>query len=133
MREKHTETVLVVDDVPDWRETCSDILGDEGYKVLTASSATEALKVLEENPVDLVVTDMTMPGMSGLELVAKIQGSEHGCGIILITGFPTIETAIQALKAGASDYLLKPFSPEQLLHAVNNALNKSRLSRENQF
>ncbi|OFZ17774.1 MAG: hypothetical protein A2X94_04190 [Bdellovibrionales bacterium GWB1_55_8] len=133
MAEKRTETILVVDDEPDWLETCSDILGDEGYTVLTASSAPQALKTLEGQSVDLVVTDMTMPQMSGLELISRIRQAEHGCGIILITGFPTVETAISALKAGASDYLLKPFSPEQLLHAVNSALDKSRLSRENQF
>ncbi|HAR44268.1 MAG TPA: hypothetical protein DCS07_16820 [Bdellovibrionales bacterium] len=133
MPEKTNETILIVDDIADWRDTCSDILGDEGFKVLTASSAMEALKILDERSVDLVVTDMTMPQMSGIELIQKIRERDHGCGIILVTGFPTVETAITALKSGASDYLLKPFSPEQLLHSVNNALDKSRLARENQF
>ncbi|HLE01180.1 MAG TPA: sigma-54 dependent transcriptional regulator [Bdellovibrionota bacterium] len=127
------ETILVVDDVPDWLDTCSDILGDQGYKILTAASALAALKILEDQPIDLVVTDMTMPEMSGLELVRRIREADRGCGIILMTGYPTVETAVTALKGGASDYLVKPFTPEQLLHSVGSTLDKTRLMRENQF
>ncbi len=127
------ETILIVDDIPDWLETCSDILGDQGYQILTTSSSLEAVKILEQRSVDLVITDLTMPDMNGVELVKHVQARAQGCAVIVITGYPTVDTAITALKAGASDYLLKPFSPEQLTFSVRSALDKNRLRRENQF
>lgn len=133
MSDAVNETVLVIDDVSDWLDTCADILGDEGYRVLTSAKSTSALRIIEEQTIDLVVTDLTMPEMNGIELLRHIQEKSPGCNVILITGFPTIETAIEALKAGASDYLLKPFTPEQLVHAVRSALDKSRLRRENHY
>lgn len=127
------EIILVVDDSIDWIETCKDILQDRNYKILTADSVDLALSILNTTTVDLVLTDFNMPGKNGLELVQKINEIELGCAVILMTAFPSIESAITTLKSGAFDYLIKPFAPEQLLTAVRNALDRSALARENQF
>lgn len=133
MTEYTKETILIVDDMPDWLETCSDVLSDQGYQILTTSSSLEALNMLEKQSIDLVITDLTMPDLSGVELVKHIHLKGLGCAVVLMTGYPTVETAITVLKAGASDYLLKPFAPDQLTFSVRSALDKNRLRRENQF
>ena len=127
------ETLLIVDDSQDWVDTCADMLADQGYNVLTANSVEKALRILESAPVDLVLTDLSMPGQDGLDLIKKIYEIDLGCGIVLMTAYPTVESAIKTLKLGALDYLIKPFSPEQLLASVQNGLDRSALRRENQF
>ncbi len=126
-----TNTILIVDDEPFFRRFYADLLGTCGYRVETVVSAEEALKRVDEGGVDLLLTDMVMPGMSGLELLRRVRLIENAPEVIVVTGHGTIETAVQALKAGARDYLVKPFQPEQLRHTVHTCLEQRRLLNEN--
>ena len=117
-----SDAVLVVDDEPRIRRIVELALADRGYRVLTASSAEEADEVLAGTPVDAVVTDLQLPGRSGLELMADIHRVRPTLPVILITAFGTVETAVEALKAGAYDYVLKPFSVDELEALVAAAL-----------
>lgn len=117
-----SDAVLVVDDEPRIRRIMEMALGDRGYRVLTASSAEEADEILLSNAVDAVVTDLQLPGRSGLELLGDIRRARPGLPVILITAFGTVETAVEALKAGAFDYVLKPFSVDELEALVAGAL-----------
>ncbi len=124
-------TILVVDDDAFFRHQYGDILGEAGYRVLTAASAEEALDVLEDESLDVVLTDMVLPGKSGLDLLRVIKRRQSPPEVILVTGHATVETAINALKTGARDYLVKPFDPEVLLHDVHTCLEQRRLLNEN--
>jgi two-component system, NtrC family, response regulator AtoC len=118
-----TETVLVVDDEPRIRRIVEMALGDRGYRVLTAPSAEAAQEILEKDTVDIVVTDLQLPGRSGLDLLSTVRASRLEVPVILITAFGTVESAVEAIKAGAYDYVLKPFSVEELEALVARALD----------
>jgi len=124
-------TVLVVDDDAFFRHQYGNILSDAGYRVLTAASAEEALDILPGEAIDVMLTDMVLPGASGLELLREVRRRESPPEVILVTGHATIETAINALKTGARDYLVKPFDPEVLLHDVHTSIEQRRLLNEN--
>jgi len=126
-------TILIVDDGPDWLDTCRDILSDHDFNVLTATSGKDVIKIIRDNFVDVIITDLVMPEIGGLEIIEKIMALKEGHSCILMTSFPSIESAIPALKSGAADYLIKPFTPEQLLHSVRSVLKKDRLARDNRF
>jgi DNA-binding NtrC family response regulator len=117
-----SERVLVVDDEPHIRRIVEMALGDRGYDVLTASTAEDAAELLSEQSVDVVVTDLQLPGRSGMELLADLRTRRPGTPVILITAFGTVETAVEAIKAGAYDYVLKPFSVDELESLVAGAL-----------
>jgi len=117
------ETILVVDDEPRIRRIVEMALGDRGYHVLTASSAEDATEVLDREAVDVVVTDLQLPGRSGLDLLADTRRDRPGVPVILITAYGTVESAVEAIKAGAFDYVLKPFSVEELETLVERALD----------
>lgn len=117
-----SETVLVVDDEPRIRRIVEMALGDRGYRVLTAASAEDAADVLARESVDTVVTDLQLPGRSGLDFLADVRTSHPDLPVILITAFGTVETAVEAIKAGAFDYVLKPFSVDELEALVAEAL-----------
>ncbi len=123
--------ILVVDDEKIVRESLFNWFEDEGYDVDTAFDAEDALKKFEEGKYDLVLLDMKMPGMSGLDLLIKIKEIDQACIVILITAFASVSTAIQALKQGAYDYITKPVDPDELNHLVKNALNQKTLKDEN--
>jgi diguanylate cyclase (GGDEF)-like protein len=135
----HTETnymskptILVVDDEVFFRRLFTDILTEEDlYQVETANSGDEALERLASGGIDVVLTDMVMPGTCGLELVRRTRALDNPPEIILATGNATVESAIQALKSGAKDYLLKPCNPEQLRHIIHSCLEQRRLLDEN--
>jgi two-component system, NtrC family, response regulator HydG len=116
--------LLVVDDAADTREVLQRNLKTKGYQVFTAASVAEAIRVLESTVVDLVITDLKMPGASGMDLVRHIRENYRDVEVMMITGYPTIEGAVQALKIGAEDFLSKPFTQEELLKAVERALAK---------
>ncbi len=118
------ESILVVDDVPETLEVLRRNLESEGYRVFTASGLGEALAVLEATPVDLVITDYKMPKASGLDLVRHVRENLPGTEVVMITGYASIEGAIQAIKNGAEEYLPKPFTEEELFTAVRRALEK---------
>jgi DNA-binding NtrC family response regulator len=116
--------VLVVDDSPDTVEVVRRNLAANGYEVLAASSVPEAIGVLDGPPVDLVITDLRMPRVGGLELVRHVRENTRHTEIIVITGYPSIDGAVQAVKTGAEEYLPKPFTGGELLAAVDRALAK---------
>ncbi len=118
------ENILVVDDSPDTLEVLQRNLEFKGYHVFTAPGAVEAIKILESIPMDLVITDLKMPEVDGLSLVRHIQENFKDTEVMMITGYPSIEGAIEAVKSGAEEYLAKPFTDEELFSAVKHVLDK---------
>jgi DNA-binding NtrC family response regulator len=118
--------ILVVDDSPSTLEVLRRNLMDGGHTVVTASGAADALALLSFTPVDLVLTDLKMPGMSGLDLVRHVRENLKETEIVVITGYATIGGAVEALRTGAEDYLAKPFTDLELYEAVGRALKKLR-------
>lgn len=116
--------ILVVDDAPGTLEILQRNLAAQGYRVLTAPGAPEAIRIAEATPVDLVVTDLKMPRVSGLDLVRHVRENLKDTEVIVITGYPSIEGAVTAVKTGAEEYLAKPFTDEELFSAVKRALAK---------
>ncbi len=114
--------ILVVDDEESLREICKDALRDEGYQVLQAENGQEALNVISSNEIDLVISDLRMPEMSGLELLEKINDKQLDIDFLVMTGFATIETAVECMKMGAADYLPKPFNINHLLVKVSKVV-----------
>jgi two-component system, NtrC family, response regulator HydG len=118
------QSVLVVDDVPETVEVIERNLAAEGYRVFTAPGVAEALAILESTPVDLTITDFKMPKLSGLDLVRHVRENYKDMEVIMITGYPSVGGAVQAVKGGAEEYLAKPFTDAELLAAVRRALEK---------
>ena len=123
--------VLVVDDEQVIREILSDFLLMEGYQVLTAANGRVALDVLAHHAVHLVLSDLKMPEMGGLELLEGIRDRYPEVVTLIMTGYGTVETAIEAMKRGAFDYVLKPFKVEEVVHTVRRGLEQQRLRAEN--
>lgn len=127
-----TATLLIIDDEESIRDSLSGILEDEGFNTLTASSAEEGLEMLGQFDVDLVLLDIWMPGMDGMEALEKIIASSD-IPVIMISGHGTIETAVQATRKGAFDFIEKPLSYDKTILSINNALHVARLERENRI
>ena len=123
--------ILVVDDERVIREILAEFLSLEGFSVHTVEDGEKALTELRLRPYDLLITDLKMPRLSGLQLLEKIEAERLGVLTVLMTGFGTVETAIEAMKKGAYDYLLKPFKVEEVIHVVERALYRQRLQTEN--
>lgn len=123
--------VLIVDDEFSVRDSLSNWFNKDGYRVGTAANATEALRRLQEAEWDVVLLDIKMPGMDGLELQRRIKQLETGAAVIMITAYASVETAVQALKEGAFDYITKPIDPDELSHLVRKAVEQKRLRAEN--
>jgi two-component system, NtrC family, response regulator HydG len=119
--------LLVVDDAPDTLEIIKRNLVAAGFQVFTAPGVAEALEILDRTAVDLVITDLKMPKISGLDLVRHVRENLRDTEVVMITGYPTIGSAVEAIKNGAEDYLTKPFTDEELLAAVQKALDKLSL------
>ena len=126
------EKILIVDDALDTLEVLSRNLKNHGYLVFAARSVPDAVKVLESEPVDLVVTDLKMPKVSGLDLVRHVRENLPDTEVMMITGYATVEGAVEAVKTGAEEYLTKPFTDEELLSAVGRSLDKLRRRRAQQ-
>ncbi|MFO8070373.1 MAG: response regulator [Polyangia bacterium] len=126
-----TPRVLVVDDEKVIREILADFLTLEGFKVTTAPDGVTAMERLDEERFNLVISDLKMPNMGGLELLENIQSQHEGVLTVIMTGFGTVETAIEAMKKGAYDYILKPFKVEEVVHIVQRGIEKQRLISEN--
>ena len=118
------ESILVVDDARATLEVIQRNLAAEGYRVFTSESVAQALQLLTEHPVDLVITDLKMPGASGLELVRHVRDNLRDTQVMMITGYASVEGAVEAVKAGAEEYLAKPFTDEELIGAVGRAIEK---------
>jgi DNA-binding NtrC family response regulator len=126
------ERILVVDDEKIVRESLFHWFQEEGYQVDTAEDGETALRIFDKNKFDLLLVDMKMPGMSGLELLSKVKEIDKDTIVILITAFASVPTAIKALKDGAYDYVTKPVDPDELEHLVKKALEQKSLRVENE-
>jgi two-component system response regulator HydG len=126
-------SILIVDDEQVVRDSLVHWFTEEGYDVDAADSATDALSKLAGREFDLVIADIRMPGMDGIELLEKIRTEQLDTSVILMTGYASVETAVRALKHGAFDYITKPFDPDDLSVVVRNALEQHRLKRENRM
>jgi DNA-binding NtrC family response regulator len=123
------ERILVVDDSTDAREVLSRNLSAEGYSVMTAPGVPEAIRILESESLDLVITDLKMPRIGGIELIKYVRAGFKDIGVIMITGYASIQSAVTAVKEGAEQYLAKPFTDTELLTAVRDTLDKVRFRR----
>jgi DNA-binding NtrC family response regulator len=125
-------SVLVVDDEQIMQDSCSRILVKEGYNVFTADCGEAALEQCDRESYDLVLLDLKMPGMGGIKTLSRLKEMDPGITILIMTGYPSIETAVRAIKLGAYDYITKPFTPDALRFAINRALERKHLIFENQ-
>ena len=126
-------TILAVDDEVTILQSLSGILSDEGFEVLTASNGYEALKIIEQESPDLVLLDIWMPGIDGIETLQEIKRTNPFLQVVIISGHGTVETAVKATKLGAYDFIEKPLSIDKIVVTINNALNFRRLEEENRF
>lgn len=131
MIDKSNYKILIVDDETEYRKALAMILEDIGYTTAMCSNGAEALKYLSKNNADLVVTDLKMPVMSGTELIRKIREQNIEAEILVITAYGSIESAVDAIKLGASDYFVKSGSPEELIIKVDRIAEMKRLKRKN--
>ena len=127
------KTVLLIDDDESLRRVVEYNLQEEGYRVLMAPDGTSGLQTFQANPVDLVLTDVRMPEMNGLDLLARVKAIQPDLPVIMLTAHGTINSAVEAMKLGAFDYLTKPFNREQLKAAVRQALEVAALTTENRY
>src|SRR5437762_2934531 len=124
-------TILYVDDDPTIGLLLEDTLLRAGHRAIGARNVPQALQTLSHGEIELIISDFKMPGMTGLEFLNLLREEAYDVPLIMVTGYASIEHAVQAIKAGASDYITKPVRPEQLEHAVTKALQVARLRKEN--
>lgn len=124
-------SILVVDDEPNYLIVLSELLKDEGFEVFTASDGPEGLKIVDDVDLDIVITDMQMPGMDGLEFLGKVKQKNQDLPVIVITAFAEIDKAVAAMQAGAYNYLAKPFSNDELILTLEKGASHYSLIREN--
>jgi DNA-binding NarL/FixJ family response regulator len=120
------KSVLVVDDEKSIRISLKRMIEKENYQVETAINGDTALKILEKNHYDVVITDIMMLGISGIKLLQKIKEKYSNVAILLMTGFASVDTAIEALRSKASDYIIKPCTKKQILFGIKNAIKKDK-------
>jgi DNA-binding NtrC family response regulator len=123
--------ILVIDDEETMRDSCQQALSRSGNRVEVAEEGVKGLEMLEKESFDLVILDLKMPGLSGMEVLKRIKEDEPEVVVVVITGYATVESAVEAMKAGAYDFIPKPFIPESLRMIVDRALEKRKLSLEN--
>ncbi len=123
--------ILIVDDEDIVIRSCVRILGECGYQTDSATGGWEALKMVEDNGYDLMILDIKMPKLDGIEVLRRMKETHPDVDVIMVTGLSEIETAVKAIKLGAFDYLPKPFDPEELQHVVERALERRSLLQEN--
>ncbi len=128
MKKKEVTSIraLIVDDSPESVELIKRNLQTRGYEIYSASNVQSAIKILASISIDLLITDLKMPGENGIELVRHASENYKGIGILVITGFPSIQGAIESIKIGAEEYLVKSFTDEELFEAVDRVLSKTR-------
>jgi len=126
-------TILIVDDEHNILQSLGGLLSDEGFEVLKAPNGYEALKIIDSESPDLVLLDIWMPGIDGIETLKQIKKDNSLIPVVMITGHGTIETAVKATKFGAFDFIEKPLSIDKVIVAINNALNFRKLEEENKY
>jgi DNA-binding NtrC family response regulator len=124
-------TILIIEDEAKMRRLLELDLGEDGFTTLSAADAESGLKLLREQPVDIVVTDLKLPGMGGLEFLQATKRLNAALPVVVMTAFGSIETAVEAMKAGASDYVLKPFSLAEMRMVLHKELDVGKLREEN--
>src|SRR6266511_359241 len=129
--ETENARILIVDDEAVVRESLGNWFRDEGYTVDVAESAKVALEKLSGNSWDVFLLDIRMPGIDGLELQRKLKEAQQDATVIIMTAYASVETAVEAMKQGAYDYIIKPFDPDDLEHTIRNAIERKRLVSEN--
>jgi len=123
--------ILIVEDEAKMRRLLELNLGEDGFTTFSAEDAETGLKLLQQNPVDLVLTDLKLPGMNGLEFLQAVKRQNAALPVVVMTAFGSVETAVEAMKAGASDYVLKPFSLSEMRMVVRKELDVRNLREEN--
>jgi len=129
----HSKSILLIDDDDSLRRVVEYNLHEEGYRVITAADGTSGLQAFQSQPIDLVLTDIRMPEMDGLELLTRLKSMHPDLPVVILTAHGTIDSAVDAMKLGAADYLTKPFNREQLKAAVRKALEVAALTTENRY
>jgi len=125
--------ILIVDDEPLVRDSLKEIISADGYDVLSSPSAEKALEIIQNNRIDIILLDMVLPGMGGLDLLKLLKGREYQGEVILITAYSTVESAVSALKMGAYDYLIKPCNNEEVKLLIKRITENNSLKIENQI
>lgn len=131
MSENKKSSILIVDDELIVRESLTKWFRQDGFRVEAAEHANAALKLMEKGPWDVIILDIKMPGMDGLELLKRLRTIDGNAQVIMATAFASVESAVQALKDGAFDYVTKPIDPDHLSHLVSNAIQHKKLEDEN--
>ncbi len=123
--------VLIIDDEESIRLGCVQTLSQEGFRARAASDGAGGLQLAREESFDIAIVDLKMPGLNGMQVLEKLQEENPNLAVVVITGYATIESAVEAIRQGASDYLPKPFPPELLISVVKRALDRKQLALEN--
>lgn len=127
------ERILVIDDEEAMRDSCRRILAKSGLEVTTVADGPSALRLIEKWAYDLILLDLVIPGGNGLDILKKIKANDQEAMVIVISGYGTVQSAVEAMKLGAYDFLAKPFTPDELRKVVNQGLEKRRLALENLY
>jgi DNA-binding NtrC family response regulator len=125
-------SILIVDDEESVRDSLTNWFVEDGFRVESAENAKKALTILESDQFDIILADIKMPGMDGLEMLRRIKAIKPDSIVIVMTAFATVDTAVKALKDGAYDYVTKPFDPDDLTHLIRNATKQISLAEENE-
>src|SRR5204863_1559699 len=123
--------ILIVDDEQSYRQLLNLVFEGDGHTIRTAMNGREALEILQTEPADVVISDVKMPDMDGIEMLQALRETQPELGVILMTAFATVETAREAFKLGADDFIQKPFDVDELKLIVEKALERLRLLQEN--
>jgi len=125
------ERILVIDDDPGFSEVVQLLLAGEGYRTEMTGTVRDGVRAIHGGAVDLVITDLKLPDATGLDAIRSLREIDRELPIILMTSYSSVESAVEALRNGAVDYIIKPFDNDDFLHAVARALNERRIRREN--
>jgi len=131
--EKRDFRVLIADDDESVRDVVADIITREGYKVDTATDGNQAMDRILHGRFDLIITDLKMPGASGLDVLKRALSLDPDTSVVIITAFATLQSALEAVHEGAYDYVTKPFRLEEMLVTVGNAFKRTQLIAQNRF
>ena len=123
--------ILIIDDDESVRDALKDFLEEKGFKVTTAPNGRLGLELLKEDRFDILLVDLMMPGMGGLDVIREISALHITTPVIMVTAYASVQTAVDAMKLGAFDYVTKPFIPDELLIVINRTIDISRMQREN--
>jgi DNA-binding NtrC family response regulator len=126
-------TVLIVDDEYTTRDLCRDVVADSGLRTRTASTTEQAMEILEQHPVDIIITDLRVPQLGGIELLKRTRETYPQTAVIVLTQYGTIESAIEATRIGAADYVTKPFHVPELRSKLDRVVRSLEMDQENRI